>query len=703
MKRKILALLLFASLLVSSQAEAVKVRGRNISTISDIVRAAGGVASEKDTNIQLPKNSYFRVADFGQELELTYDIGHSNTEKSLGSISGFQNTYNGYDLGLVAAVSKTMFGNQKVVISSTRTQYWYSSGTHSNWLYYLYFLKVGRDEDGNISQSRFGMWHYPRDYDSGNSGFIKDIKAGISVEGFDGELVIAATMETTNDNPGKAVKFSDKKVKARLDFWALYGKNGEVQYRKVDELNIPYYEDYTAVPLLRVQNANDDNYAWRNSLDNTTMSPYIVMKVAVGDFNNDGFANEVAMVTADLHGIYLMVYQLTYNTDSGKFAIKELYDRTSIYWYEYPGYFDHWCYNGWNRVPGADIVAGNFDSDAQTEFALIFQGDFPANERDGSGENTFGFYGGMVKTLRTKVFKWDNEHGTFNSKDSVRQDYYFKNDIYEKVGWEQMPGYNYQSRVKYGYEKRLDMSFGGLKAVATDIDGDGTDEVVIAGYRAKQVCHAEEHYKWSGQGEAGEDKKNFSYEVSAYLAVLKASDGKLEFSDYVPSNDPLYSFNSTNYVGGRPYQTLKTKYPFNVQNYELAPVEKNEYLYPVVDREISIVAGPMFGRQGKSKLCDDVAIRLRNSDGGRINLYKSNGSSLSWVTQFSAVHTSALVTADFVGEGVALGSPTHIIKDDDVSYMMVLQDAPYHVDNISEDGKTLITMPINYSYHKDGE
>ena len=33
--------------------------------------------------------------------------------------------------------------------------------------------------------------------------------------------------------------------------------------------------------------------------------------------------------------------------------------------------------------------------------------------------------------------------------------------------------------------------------------------------------------------------------------------------------------------------------------------------------------------------------------------------------------------------------------------MAVLQGVPYHVDNISEDGKTLTTVPVNYSYHND--
>ena len=80
-------------------------------------------------------------------------------------------------------------------------------------------------------------------------------------------------------------------------------------------------------------------------------------------------------------------------------------------------------------------MAGNFDSDEQTELALIFQGDFPASERDGNGDDSFGFFGGTVKTLHTKVFKWDNEHGRFNSKDSVRQDYSFSKQEFWAEGY----------------------------------------------------------------------------------------------------------------------------------------------------------------------------------------------------------------------------------------------------------------------------
>ena len=44
-------------------------------------------------------------------------------------------------------------------------------------------------------------------------------------------------MEATNDNPNKAVKFGNKKVNIRLDFWALYSDaSDDVQYKKLDSI-----------------------------------------------------------------------------------------------------------------------------------------------------------------------------------------------------------------------------------------------------------------------------------------------------------------------------------------------------------------------------------------------------------------------------------------------------------------------------------
>ena len=99
----------------------------------------------------------------------------------------------------------------------------------------IYFTALGRkDRDSSVSQSRFGAWRYPNSENSGNSGYIRDIKTGIFIEGFDGELVVCALMESKNDKPALYENYSNKTASARLDFWALFADvSGDVQYRRL--------------------------------------------------------------------------------------------------------------------------------------------------------------------------------------------------------------------------------------------------------------------------------------------------------------------------------------------------------------------------------------------------------------------------------------------------------------------------------------
>ena len=81
-------------------------------------------------------------------------------------------------------------------------------------------------------------------------------------------------------------------------------------------------------------------------------------------------------------------------------------------------------------------------------------------------------------------------------------------------------------------------------------------------------------------------------------------------------------------------------------------------------------------------------------------LFRSNGSTLTRVREIRAEDTTGLIASDFAGEGIELGRPVHLVRAADRSYMAVLQAPPYHVDNISADGKSLTLAPVNYSYIK---
>ena len=97
------------------------------------------------------------------------------------------------------------------------------------------------------------------------------------------------------------------------------------------------------------------------------------------------------------------------------------------------------------------------------------------------------------------------------------------------------------------------------------------------------------------------------------------------------------------------------------------------------------------------KPLDDVVFR---SYGAHMQLFRSTGSTLTRVREIRAEDTTAFVTSDFAGEEIELGKPVHLVRPTDRSYTAVLQAPPYHVDNISADGKTIMTEPMNYSYIK---
>lgn len=352
--------------------------GKSISTIPDLLKEAqrSGVTDRTGSNLEISKYSIMRLHN-GQ-LDITHNIGNGNNNLALEKITGYSTAMQ-QDNGLIAAMSATKFGENKILVASSKTMH----DSNTNWFYDIYFVSIKKDITEKVSQTRFGAWRYPNTANGTTSGYLKDIKTGMFVENFDGELIISATMEATNDNPVKAVAYSSKKVNARLDFWALYtDEDGNMQYRKIDEIT-QTQGNYDIAPLYGIKNVQNSKWATTNNLNSTTASPYIILKVAVGDFNHDGYENEVAMFTSDKIGIYLRCYQVNYDTSAKKFSIKEMPNTArTLLTYAYPEYVTKWSYNGSSRVPGGDIVAGDFDGDGKTELATIFYDDFRATTRN---------------------------------------------------------------------------------------------------------------------------------------------------------------------------------------------------------------------------------------------------------------------------------------------------------------------------------
>ena len=733
-KYKVLCASLLAVLLavgvccvLCGQAQAVSIKGRAISTIADVLRYARGLGNvaTTDTNLELGKASVLRMDDSGK-LTLRYNIGTGGgQESSLGKITNYlsegENSSEGKnvrDNGLLSAVAQTTFNNNKVVVTSSRSVFNYvlvreRAGRIStrptrfyeptNWFYDIYFTALSKDENGNFSQSRFGAWRYPNEEYSGDSGYIKDIKTGIFVEGFNGELVVAATTETGNDNEGLYSEVASRKINsARLDFWALFADaSGNVQYKKLDNLT-QMKSGFEAAPLNGIVNAPDGEWSSQNNL--TTASPYMIIKTAAGDFNDDGFANEIAMLTADKKGINLCVYQI--RCENNNFTIRMMSDVGRIYTFSNPDYVTKWSYNGWNRMPGAEILAGDFDGDGKTELGAVFQGDISSGNRSGK------FFGGTVGNLYTYLYKWNNNTGRFDVRTHDTGGVYAT-----RVEVEDLPSEVdiwHDDTTKHPRITHKYMTWGGIQAVTADIDGDGRDEIVFAGYESelREFCNVyiyspPPYYTtsdWWYDGEA------WYYAYPCVGLIKIASDGKLKpLGNYVWKGEAIevpgnYFFDGDTIICRRfGYQDvsyedlLNGNNPFRVQEYMLAPFGQNAKVFPVADREMSLTAGPLFGQSGIGKERDDIALR---SYGGKLMFFKSDGSTLKNAATVDAGGTSAIVAGDFAGEGVSLGSPVRIVNQKDRSYTAVLQGIPYHVDTIAADGKSVTPNPTNFSYTK---
>lgn len=238
------------------------------------------------------------------------------------------------------------------------------------------------------------------------------------------------------------------------------------------------------------------------------------------------------------------------------------------------------------------------------------------------------------------------------------------------------------------------MPYGGLKAVKLDVNGDGTDEIAVAGLQSELIEHVESTVWFNISGVVGQNDKHADYNVYPYVALVRydASGKKLQpfASSYAWRGDVVFNRHFTSYNGN-------SDNPFGLQEYNLALGTVNSDFYPVVDRYIAIGAGPLFGRQGTVKPGEDIVLHYLGSN---MTLLRYNGSALAAAGSSKAYDSTAFVTSDFAGEGIELGKPVHLVSPAHRSYMAVLQAPPYHVDNIAVDGSALTLTPTNFSYIK---
>ncbi|MBR0079852.1 MAG: hypothetical protein IJP69_05710 [Synergistaceae bacterium] len=142
--------------------------------------------------------------------------------------------------------------------------------------------------------------------------------------------------------------------------------------------------------------------------------------LAVGDFDDDGFKNELALIVNSKTEIILYVYRFVYS--GGKLQVKMLGSAEGYKILE----------TGSNQAfaesaplqAASQVLAGDYDGDGQDEIAIVFR-DTVHNTADKSKEKT------VIGNINVTIYKW-NKNGGYDSKNSnVSYNYYeYKNFLH---------------------------------------------------------------------------------------------------------------------------------------------------------------------------------------------------------------------------------------------------------------------------------
>ena len=212
---------------------------------------------------------------------------------------------------------------------------------------------------------------------------------------------------------------------------------------------------------------------------------------------------------------------------------------------------------------------------------------------------------------------------------------------------------------------------GTLKATKADLNGDGQDEIVIL---VNQAVNGTVYIR---------------FEIYPRLEVWSFNRGSIK-----PVRNEQYN-------KGGAYDTSLLGYYMTGDVYD--------YYYKTAE-DFSITAGPLTGTVGHIKLADDIAISHVNSDASRVfvipSVLNANRDFIAFgetkriynVQGSDYARRGAIVTGDFANEALMLDKPTHTFDDHDMSYAVVLQAMPYHVDNVSYMDGSLTDGPINYTF-----
>ena len=433
--------------------------------------------------------------------------------------------------------------------------------------------------------------------------------------------------------------------------------------------------------------------------------------MAVGDFDNDGYANEIAVTETDTAAIHVHVLRITHtgsNSTDPQFSITPYYE-AEVDRYVYGGY-DNYRRKGVS-MDGLTcnytqcVVAGDFDGDGQTEFAVVYRDISPQDtiftkhHNDVNSAYDFTTFRGYTGHIHVKIYKWDGS-GFQTEEDSRAFDQHkFALDKDRGMLWHD-----------------IDVPLG-LKAAVGDFDGDGRDDIAVLRVML-QYTEQMRYYTI---------KTSFSFSNFVFGAFVDwytfdYGSIKPKYNAHSKGSHPWnYGDNANGWVGIRAENIWLTDNLFDkkyndldnlLKDFYLKPLTGEETPYPIIDREFDIIAGKFSGRVGTITTCDDLVIKYPQWASGvsgnklrsHVALMTNIPGVTNWGTQVHEItslpdrdHLLAFTKADYLNESITLEDPVKLSNTKDFDYSAILQMFPYHVDNLTEDGTALTKAPRSFT------
>ena len=196
---------------------------------------------------------------------------------------------------------------------------------------------------------------------------------------------------------------------------------------------------------------------------------YFPLSMAVGDFDNDGYMNEIVVVDSNNTSVHYTVLQVTHTGAAPSypsFAINVL-NKGDVGTYNYGSggtQYTGRCQNMdvFTCSYSACVAAGDFDKDGKTEFAVVYRDTTPSDNNFVTFADNNSLFVGYTGKIHVKTYKWNGS--SFQTEEDVQT---FDSDGIEASTAGDGKKWN-----------NMDIPLG-VKVAAGDFDGDGHDELAV--------------------------------------------------------------------------------------------------------------------------------------------------------------------------------------------------------------------------------